>query len=445
MTPEALENRRQPSTPAVSAVFESGAIVELVLLEGATTTRFAIGRGSSTALAETVTAPDGTVLTPVSAKNNLIRHRAVLLPGPPEPHESLEALLGDIEAHVNRYVDLSPDFLRITCAYVVLSWVYDAFNELPYLRFRGDYGSGKTRALIVIGSLMYKPLFASGASTISPIFHALDLFRGTLVIDESDFRMSDEKAELVKILNQGNVRGFPVLRSQATPQKTFDPRAFYVFGPKLIAMRHSFADQALESRFITEEMGRRRLRAGVPINLPDEQQAEARALRSRLLSYRFHALQRTRIRTDCFDPSLSSRANQVMIPLLSIIGDSALRDAIRTAVRGTEAALSAERAASPEGQLVEILSEMLEESDSDLTVGAIASRFRQRFGDEYDRPISPRYVGYLLRRRLRLRTDRHRGLFTLHRGERGRVASLRKSYGSSDIGTTGSDVGLTTE
>ena len=102
--------------------------------------------------------------------------------------------------------------------YVLLTWLYDAFNELPYLRLRGDYGSGKTRALLILGSLCYKGFFASGASTVSPIFHTLDAFRGTLIFDEADFRFSDERAEVVKILNNGNVRGLPVLRTMMNRQ-----------------------------------------------------------------------------------------------------------------------------------------------------------------------------------------------------------------------------------
>lgn len=49
--------------------------------------------------------------------------------------------------------------------YVLMSSVYDAFNDAPYLRLRGDFGTGKTRSLLAIGSLCYKPFFASGAST----------------------------------------------------------------------------------------------------------------------------------------------------------------------------------------------------------------------------------------------------------------------------------------
>src|SRR5207244_5816333 len=103
------------------------------------------------------------------------------------------------------------------------------------LRERGDYGSGKTRFLLVVGALCYKPIFASGASTTSPLFRIMDAFRGTLILDESDFRLSDERAEIVKILNCGNARGFPVLRTEVNRAKEFDPRAYTVFGPKIVA------------------------------------------------------------------------------------------------------------------------------------------------------------------------------------------------------------------
>ncbi len=401
----------QKQVHAVSAVLPGGTLVELVQVEGAT--KFAVGVQGDVQVLDSIDGVDGERLSPVPEWNNLIKHRAVLLPGVPEPFGSTEELIASIEEYIARYVDLSPAFLRITSAYVLLSWVYDGFNELPYLRFRGDYGSGKTRALIVIGSLMYKPLFASGASTISPIFHSLDLFRGTLVIDESDFRMSDEKAEVVKILNQGNVRGFPVLRSQATPQKTFDPRAFHVYGPKIVAMRHSFSDQALESRFLTEEMGQRPLRKDIPINLPNAQEEEALVLRSKLLQYRFDTFHSTHVRTDAYDPSLSPRTNQIMIPLLSVRGDPVLRESIRASMHGTENMLSAERAASAEGQLREVIDSLKEATTDALTVGEIADAFQSRFGAEYDRPITARYVGYLLRNRLHLPVVKRKGVFVL--------------------------------
>jgi hypothetical protein len=130
---------------------------------------------------------------PYSPGNNLIKNDVVLLPSPPDEYDSEATLVAEIQAYVHRYVDLSPQFERIASYYVLFSWLYDGCNELPYLRVRGDHGSGKTRFLLVVGSLCYKPVFASGASTVSPIFHILDAFRGTLVIDEGDFRWSDDK------------------------------------------------------------------------------------------------------------------------------------------------------------------------------------------------------------------------------------------------------------
>ena len=154
---------------------------------------------------------------------------------------------------IHRYVDVSPLFEEITSYYVLFTWVYDAFNELPYLRLRGDTGTGKTRFLLTAGSLCYKPIYASGASTVSPLFRILDSVRGTLIIDEGDFRFSDEKAEIVKILNNGNARGFPVLRSESVNGREFSPRAYAVFGPKLVSTRGFFQDRALESRCITRK------------------------------------------------------------------------------------------------------------------------------------------------------------------------------------------------
>jgi transposase len=63
------------------------------------------------------------------------------------------------------------------------------------LRFRGDYGSGKSRALSVFGSILNKGFFASGASTVSPIFHTLDTFRASLILDDGRLCMTNNAAE----------------------------------------------------------------------------------------------------------------------------------------------------------------------------------------------------------------------------------------------------------
>jgi hypothetical protein len=431
---DAKEQKQEKAIPAVSRRLPDGGVLELIYQPDTRRTAFAVFRGGEVSVESSLDVA-GERLVPVPATNNLIKHRALLLPEKPEPYGSTGELIAAIKEYLFRYVDLSERFQRIASYYILLTWVYDAFNELPYLRLRGDFGSGKTRALIVIGSLCYKSFFASGASTVSPIFHTLDTFRGTLIFDEADFRFSDEKSELVKIFNNGNAKGFPVLRTAVTVKREFDPRAFNVFGPKIVAMRRSFEDPALESRFLTEEMGQRSLRGDIPINLPDAQTAEARALRNQLLMYRFQSLNRIRVDESLVDPALSPRLNQILIPLLSIIDDERLQEALRDSVRSFDQNLYAERSASPEAGVLEILAELLEQSERpNVPVSEVTAAFVTRFGQEYDRPITNRFIGGILRKRLRLSTYKSHGVYVLPATEKPTVDQLCIRYGVIERG-----------
>jgi hypothetical protein len=316
--------------PTVSAVLEDRTIVELVYNREARRTLLALYIAGRWTLQPHIDVDPGLRLIPFSPQNNLIKNEVVLLPSEPMIYGSEEKLVADIQQFIHRHVDLDASFEKVATYYVLLTWLYDAFNELPYLRFRGDYGTGKTRALLILGSLCYKGFFASGASTVSPIFHTLDAFRGTLIFDEADFRFSDEKAEIVKILNNGNVRGLPVLRTMMNRQREFNPQAFHVFGPKIVATRGTYDDKGLESRFITEEMGSRHLRSDIPINLPDSFKEEARELRNKLLLYRFHRRFDVKLDESLVDPKLEPRLNQILLPLLSVVSDANLRSELRS-------------------------------------------------------------------------------------------------------------------
>ena len=324
--------------------------------------------------------PD-TKLVPFSAGNNLIKNNVVLLPSEPQIYGSEAELVADIRAFIHRYVDFGESFENVATHYVLLTWLYDAFNELPCLRLRGDYGSGKTRALLIIGSLCYKGFFASGASTVSPIFHTLDAFRGTLIFDEADFRFSDERAEIVKILNNGNVHGLPVLRTMMNRQREFNPQAFQVFGPKIVATRGRYDDKALESRFLTEEMGSRRLRSDIPINLPDSFKDEARELRNKLLLYRFHRRHEVKLDESLADPKIEPRLNQILLPLMSVVSDDTLRSELRSMAQKAQRNIVADRGLLVEAQVLEILAELMSSSQRPVVpVSDIATGLIERWG-----------------------------------------------------------------
>ncbi len=415
--------------PTVSAVLDDGRIVEMVYDPRAKQSAFAVWNGEACTIEPRVVAEGGAVLVPYSPRNNLIKNEIVLLPSAPEAYGSEKELLSAIQSFIHRYVDVSPLFEQVATYYVLLTWVYDGFNELPYLRLRGDPGSGKTRFLLTIGSLCYKPIFASGASTISPIFRMLDSFRGTLIIDEGDFRMSDEKAELVKILNNGNAKGFPVLRSEVNAQKEFNPQAFNVYGPKLVATRGFFEDRALESRFITEETGQAELRRDIPINLPPEYKDEALRLRNKLLLFRFQNVNKRTPTEALVDRTIEPRLNQVFVPLLAIIEDEEARAAIKELARRYNAEMTIERGMDMEAQILEVIRSLLESPyEARLSIKEITSLFIDRYGPDYERRITPKWIGFVIRKKLKLNTHKSEGVYVISRSEDPKLRQLFKRY-----------------
>ncbi|UTP39792.1 hypothetical protein M9M90_01050 [Phenylobacterium sp. LH3H17] len=422
--------RRPVSEPTVSRRLADGTLIELVYDPVAATTSLAIGRpdGSRT-LELSIDLPTGERLVPYSPTNNLIASGSVLLPCGFGPQTNTQDLVAEISAFLHRYVDLSASFGEIAPYYVLLTWVYDAFRDLPYLRFRGDYGTGKTRALLALGSLCYKSFFASGASTVSPIFHILDVFRGTLILDEADLRFSDATAQLTKILNNGNADGLPILRTMSNRHGELSPRAFKVYGPKIVAMRESFADRALESRFLTEETGAHRLRADIPIALPDAFHGEAASLRDKLLTWRFDHRDRVRVEPSRTVSGVEPRLNQTGLALLSLIEDAEVRRRLGERLVREQARWRDDRAASLEAGVLRVLLELFAGGAPEVTVSAVTVALNLRLAEDQGAPMSPKAVGAVLRARLRLRTMRMRGVYVVPRSEFGAIQVLAQRAG----------------
>lgn len=425
------EWKRRPR-PAISAVLPDGRLAEMVY-DAERGTGFVVGRPDEWTREEAITLPAGDRLVPYSPRNNLLLHEVVLLPSGPEEYGSEGELVRDIRAFIHRYVDLSPLFEEVSSYYVLLSWLYDRFQELPYLRVQGDYGSGKSRFLLTVGSLCYKPIFASGASTVSPIFRILDAFRGTLVIDEGDFRASDEKADIIKILNNGNARGFPVLRSEILQTKEINPQAFAVFGPKLVATRGPFQDRALESRCLTEEMGGSRLRDDIPLNLPAAHKEEALQLRNKLLLFRLRNYEKPRDLATLADRSIEPRLAQIFAPLMSVVDEPETREAIRDLARRYGKDMTAIRGMDIEAEILEVIRDLAKEG-APLTVKDIASRFAEVHREELDRAVTPKWIGGILRRKLGLKPEKSHGSFILPISEFGKLPRLFEKYGIEESG-----------
>jgi hypothetical protein len=210
----------------------------------------------------------------------------------------------------------------------------------------------------------------------------------------------------------------------------FNPTAYAVFGPKCVATRGFFADRALESRCLTEEMGQRRLRQDIPINLSFAYKEEALHLRNKLLLFRFRNLHSQELPESLVDRTIEPRLTQVFAPLLSIIADPGAQRDIRELARQYNSEIVAERSLDVEAQILEIIRDLLASPlQPRLTLKEITSWFVDRHGDDYERKITTKWIGSVIRKRLTLKTHKSHGVFVIPLSEEPKLARLYEKYG----------------
>jgi hypothetical protein len=231
------------------------------------------------------------------------------------------------------------------------------------------------------------------------------------------------------VLNNGNVKGLPVLRTMQNRDKEFNPRAFRVYGPKIVAMRGAFEDPALESRFLTEEMGQRAVRSDISIPLPDALQGEALGLRNRLLHYRFCHLFDTKPDMAALLQGVEPRINQIALPLLSLVDEAEIRSDIRDRLLHEQTERSLARQDTIEAKMVAALCEVMDAADNaPLSVSAITDRFNAANTQEFGKPVSQKWVGHVLRTRLRLATQKSHGVYVVPFSQRSKIVVLAARY-----------------
>jgi hypothetical protein len=202
-----------------------------------------------------------------------------------------------------------------------------------------------------------------------------------------------------------------------------------VFGPKIVATRGDFEDRALESRFLSEEMGTGRMREDIPINLPAQHKADALALRNKLLLFRFRNLKKRPALAHLVDRSLEPRLNQIFVPLLSIIEDPSAQDELRAIARQCQRELITERGLGSEAQVLEVIRDLLAETKAQLSIKEITERFVDLYADDYDRKVTTKWIGYVVRKKLRLKSARARAGYVIDSAEFSKLERLYEKYG----------------
>lgn len=314
--------------------------------------------------------PDFTIVPIQGAE---ISENVVTFPDSVLEYGSILELKNEVRDLIYSYVDIDDEHLEYSSWYVLLSWVYDKLNTISYLRFLGDTGVGKSRALDVIGRLCYKPLMMAGAVTPAPIYREIKRFRGTVILEEADFRDTTEKGEVITILNCGIERGRAVIRcSQENPDIL---EVLPCYGPKLFATRFTFHDKALEARCITcvmEETDR----VEIPVILGSRFYKRAQKLRNKLLLWRFH--QWEKIDSDAVEEidlgPIEPRLKQMGLPFAIPFKD--LKDVMedfRRFMQVRQVEIIQQRSESDEGRIVAAIFKLAQALGKEwVSVGAIA-------------------------------------------------------------------------
>jgi hypothetical protein len=106
----------------------------------------------------------------------------------------------------------------------------------------------------------------------------------------------------------------------------------------------------------------------------------------------------------------------------------------------------AERGLQVEAQVLEILAQLMETSQRPVVpVADVVSGLAERYGTEYEWPITNRWIGGILRKRLNIHTYKSHGVYVVPGTERTKVEILCARYGVhviadpplGDVGTSG--------
>lgn len=353
---------------------------------------------------------NGKIIIPIQS-SALIDKGVVLLPSRASAYETEEQLVEEIKQFIHTYLDIHPFYENLVTYYVLMTWRFDELSVVPYLRGLGDYGSGKTRLIQTVGSLCYKPMFLAGASSDAYIFRVIELFHGTLVLNELERVGTDLHSQIVIILNNGYEKNLSVGRIEGDVKR--EPVTFDVFSPKIISTRQRFKDQALESRIISIPM-KQTARKDIPPFIDDVFWDKARDIRNKLLYYRFKHFGEMIYREKDLDEKrkklefLEPRLRQTLLPIFYVISNSDLEEEFISFAKDYQKQLITDRSSELSGMVFEKLYLLLYESKERISVKQITEDVNKEIQQERAK-LSPQRVGRIIRDDLGYKTEKSTG------------------------------------
>jgi putative DNA primase/helicase len=137
-------------------------------------------------------------------------------------------LLTELESFIRTYVVLADMHAYAPFAlWALAAHAHNCFPISPILVLSSPTKrSGKTTALMVLSALVPKPMFTSN-TTAAALFHAIDAFHPTVIIDEGDTFINGDEA-LRGLLNSGHIRDLARIMRKAGWYSTWAPKVIAV-------------------------------------------------------------------------------------------------------------------------------------------------------------------------------------------------------------------------
>ncbi len=275
---------------------------------------------------------------------------------------------------------------------VVTFYLFDKLNIMvPYLRALGDTGCGKSRFLNVLGGISNKPIFTGGSVTPAILYRVAEKWKGTTIIDEADWKGTDEYSEVAKILNC-NEPNRAILRCRGDNYDTIE--AFNPWSPRILATRRNFFDIALESRMLTIRM-RETSRNDIPIALDEGFYKEQVELRNKLLAFRLMNWSQidSSIKPKMDMTDIEPRSQQIIYPIAIVFSQyqDILIELVKIA-KSRQSELIKDRSSTDDGIIANAYLELLDNGYTNITSTDIVNLLGNKGQD-----VSPQSIGHCMK------------------------------------------------
>jgi energy-coupling factor transporter ATP-binding protein EcfA2 len=324
--------------------------------------------------------------------DKFVRHKVVFLPTTIQQYESEAQLLEEIQSFIHKYLDIPEAYEKLCTWTIVTYWLFDKLNiMIPYIRALGDTGCGKSRLLDVVGGISYRYMPVGGSMTPAILYRVAEKWKGTMIIDEADWKDTDEYSEVIKILNC-NQPNRPILRCSGVNYD--DIEAFDPFCPRILATRRNFSDIATESRMLTIQM-KETSRQDIAIVLDDEFYNKQLELRNKLLVYRLKNWSRVNssIKPNIDFAGIEPRSQQIIYPLAIVFNHNQnILDELAKITKERQGELIKDRSSTEDGVIANAYLELFDRGNINITPTDIVTLLKTK-GQE----ISPQSIGHCMR------------------------------------------------